>query len=162
MKLIKRQSVSSWCSLFALLLTLAGLILYVINVNSAGFFNGAEAPATVTCAILGIVCLAIVIALGQFDLGGVTGGAINIVSGALKILSAVLPIIALMAFISTRVEGFGYMFFSNEEVMLNNRTPENLASAYVAIAGFAAFALTWLVSVIAAFFTAKTRKTTET
>ena len=56
-----------------------------------------------------------------------------------------------MGFVSTRVEGLGYIFGSDENVLDEIQTEENMRSAYTAIAGFAFYAVTWLVALVACF-----------
>ena len=56
-----------------------------------------------------------------------------------------------MGFVSTRVEGLGYIFGSDENVLDEIQTEENMRSAYTAIAGFVFYAVTWLVALVACF-----------
>ena len=93
-----------------------------------------------------MVLVVVTIAMAQFSFDGIVGKVYGIVLDALRILIPLLLFIAMFAFISSRVEGLAYIYFSN---------PENLASATTAITGFVFFGISAFVGIIAAFFSAK-------
>ena len=61
--------------------------------------------------------------------------------------------LALINLISARVEGLGFIYFSNADVILEVQTPANLASASGAIASMVCFGLALIVALVAAFCT---------
>ena len=50
------------------------------------------------------------------------------------------------------MEGLAYIYGSNSDILATIQTPENLASTYVAIAGFVLFGIAAIVGIVAAFF----------
>ena len=100
---------------------------------------------------LAIVFAVVSIILAQFSANGAAGKILSAITDILRIAAAVLLIASLMGFVSTRVEGLGYIFGSDENVLDEIQTEENMRSAYTAIAGFAFYAVTWLVALVACF-----------
>lgn len=102
-------------------------------------------------SVLAIVFAVVSIILAQFSANGAAGKILSAITDILRIAAAVLLIASLMGFVSTRVEGLGYIFGSDENVLDEIQTEENMRSAYTAIAGFAFYAVTWLVALVACF-----------
>ena len=63
-----------------------------------------------------------------------------------------LLLLGLDYFVATRMEGLAYIYGSNSDILATIQTPENLASTYVAIAGFVLFGIAAIVGIVAAFF----------
>ena len=55
----------------------------------------------------------------------------------------------------THLEGFAFIYFSNEEVLQEVQTAANMESAHGAIANIVILAVTALVGIVAAFFNLK-------
>lgn len=89
--------------------------------------------------------------LAQFSANGAAGKILSAITDLLRIAAAVLFIASLMGFVSTRVEDLGYIFGSNENVLGEIRTEENIRSAYTVIAGLVFYVVTWLVALAACF-----------
>lgn len=155
MNVIKRQSIANWISLGTLIFALIGFILYAVNIGSAGYFNGVTVSSLVTWCVIAMVLVVVTIAMAQFSFDGIVGKVYGIVLDALRILIPLLLFIAMFAFISSRVEGLAYIYFSNPDVLETIQTSENLASATTAITGFVFFGISAFVDIIAAFFSAK-------
>lgn len=155
---IKKQSIATWVSILTLLLAVVALIVYGVNVGGAGYFNGSTVSSVVTCGIIALVVILVALVMSQFAFEGLVGKVYGIVLDALRILVPLLLFIGMFAFISSRVEGLAYIYFSNEEILATIQTPENLASAHSAIAGFILFGVAALVGIVAAFFTAKKKQ----
>ena len=114
----------------------------------------------VTFSVLEIVFLVLIIVVPQFQYKGIAEKVVNIVLDVLRILAAVFLVLALLNFISARVEGLAYIYFSNPDILETIQAPEtgNLASAQSAIAGFVLYGITWVAAMVGAFFTVGRKK----
>lgn len=151
-KIFKKVTVSSCITLGAFILGLVGFIIYLVNGSASGYFKGSNEASVILLSILALVALAASIALSFFDFKGVGGKAVPIVIGVLRIASAILIVSALVLFITSRAQGLAYILASDDNVKDEIQTPENMASAYGAIAGFIFYILTWVVTLVACFF----------
>lgn len=136
-------------------LALVTLILYVININVNGYYQGVTAPGVILFCILVMVFDLVIVGANFLKLEGILGKVVDIVVMALKVLVPCFLMIVAMILIQTRISGLGYIFFSNVDVIKEVQTPANLASAYVAIATIAFTVLGSLVGVVGAFFLPK-------
>ncbi len=152
MNFIKKQTVSTWISLAALILTIVGIIIYGVNVSSAGYFQGTAAGSLVAASVVEIILLVAVIVVSQFNFKGIIGWILDVVVSIAKIVAAFLPMVAMLGFLSTRMSGLATIFFSNVDILATIQTPENLSSAYTAIACAIIYGVTTLVAVVGAFF----------
>ena len=59
---------------------------------------------------------------------------------------------ALINLVAARVEGLGFIYFSNADVALEVQTAANLSSAHGAIASMILLGVAMLVAIVAAFF----------
>lgn len=157
---IKRQGVGTWIALGTLILTVISFIIYGKNVSGGGYFHNASVSEVVTFSVLEIVFLVLIIVVPQFQYKGIAEKVVNIVLDVLRILAAVFLVLALLNFISARVEGLAYIYFSNPDILETIQAPEtgNLASAQSAIAGFVLYGITWLAAMVGAFFTVGRKK----
>ena len=130
MNAIKKQKLGTWLTLAVIILGIVSVIIYSVNGSVEGYFKGTNQSSVVIMSVLAIVFA---------------------ITDILRISAAVLLIASLMGFVSTRVEGLGYIFGSDENVLDEIQTEENMRSAYTAIAGFAFYAVTWLVALVACF-----------
>ena len=65
MNVIKKFSVGAWITLAAAVMALVSVIVYTVNIGSAGYFqNAAVSNLTVFC-VLAVAALAAAVALGQ-------------------------------------------------------------------------------------------------
>ncbi len=158
---IKKQSLGSYLTLAVLVLSIISFIVYGINVGANGYFYASSVTAVIVCSILEIITAVAIFLLAQLHLRGTLGRVLIVFKGALQIMAAVLPAIAFITFIDARVEGLGFIFFSNEEILATIQTAENLFSANSAIVGFVFYGLTWLTATVAAFFCARHREHDE-
>ncbi len=147
----KKFSVGAWIACCAALLSLVALIVYAINVSAVGYFQGASVPNLVLFSILAIVLLAGSIVIGQLKLDGVLGKVLKLVAGCCQIVAPVLLAVCLINLISARVEGLGFIYFSNADVALEVQTPANLSSATGSIAAMVCYGVAMLAAIIAAF-----------
>ncbi len=152
MNFIKKQTIGNWLTLAALVFALISAIIYGVNVGSAGYFKGRTSEPLVAATVIAILFAAAILVLSSLKFKGIVGKVLDIVIGAMKILVAVLLIFALLQFVATRVEGLGFIYFSNADVIQEVQTPANLASASTAVTGFVFYGIAWLIAVVAAFF----------
>lgn len=149
---IKKQSAGVWVNLIVAILALASLIVYGVNISSAGYFQNATVSSMTTYGIPAIVLLVLVIILAQLKLTGGAAAAVEIISGAMRIAIPVLLTLCLINLIAARAEGLGYIYFSNADVALEVQTPENLSSATGTIANMICLAVSAVAAMVAAFF----------
>ncbi len=158
MSLIKKQSAGIWSSCITLLLAVISCVIYVVNVNGSGYFNGASVPNAIRFAIIAIVILVVVLIVAQFEFRGVLEKVITIVMDGFRIVVPPLFIATAILLVSSRVQGFAFIYFSNEEVLQEVQTSANISSAHGAIATIIAFAVTAILGMIAVFFQLKKKK----
>ena len=147
---IKKQSAGVWVNLIAVILAVASLIVYGVNISSAGYFQNATVSIMLPYGILAVVLLVLVIVLAQLKLTGGAATAVELISGLMRIAVPVLLTLCLL--ISARAEGLGFIYFSNADVILEVQTPENLASATGTIATMICLAVSAVATMAAAFF----------
>ncbi len=152
---IKKMSVGAWISAVAALLSLVSVIVYGVNVSSAGYFQNASVSNLVLFVILTIVMLVAVVILAQLNVTGGAATGVELVSGAMQILAPVLLAFCLVNLVSARAQGLGFIFFSNADVILEVQTPENMASATGTIVNMVCLAVAMIASVIGAFCSTK-------
>ena len=149
---IKKQSAGVWVNLIAVILAVASLIVYGVNISSEGYFQNATVSSMINYGIPAIILLVLVIVLAQLKLTGGAAAAVEIISGAMRIAVPVLLTLCLINLISARAEGLGYIYFSNADVTMEVQTPENLSSATGTIANMICLAVSAVVAMAAAFF----------
>ena len=136
-------------------LALVALIVYLVNIGSVGFFQGAVVDNYVLFAILAIVFCLGVIVLSIVRPSGTVGKVLDVVIIVLKVLIPVFLFLVTVSVVGARVNGFGYIFFSNVDVQQEVATPENIASAMTAIVGIVFAGLSGLFGIVSAFFLPK-------
>lgn len=158
MSLVKKQSAGVWVALVSAVLALASVIVYAVNIGSAGYFKNASVTNLIVYSVLAIVLLLAVIALAQLRLTGSAATVLNLVSGAMQIAVPVLLTLCLANLIAARAEGLGFIYFSNADVILEVQTPENLSSATGSIANMVCLAVAAVSGMVAAFFNLKKKE----
>lgn len=146
---MKKLSVGAWITCIALLVAVIAFIVYSGNIGGEGYYKDASVNNLSLMAWSAILALAAAVAL---SLAKKDGKVAEIVSGVLRIGAAVLLAIALMSLIAGRVDGLGYIYFSNADVAKEVQTEANLASAQGAIWSMILFGAATLFTVISAFF----------
>ena len=155
MAILKKQTFASITTVLSLLLAVAGIIAYYVNIGSAGYFQGVPVAQTNSLMILSAVALAVVVVLAQLELGAVVNKLLDIVSGLLRIAAPAGLVAAAMLLVSSRAQGLAFIYFSNEEVLAEVQTAANLSSASGAITNMVLLAVAGVVGVVAAFGTMK-------
>ena len=106
------------------------------------------APKTRKLRTLRRIALAAAVALCLASNGKVS----DLASGVLRIGAPALLAWALMNLIAGRVDGLGYIYFSNADVAKDVQTAANMASAQSAIWSMGLLGAAVLIAVVAAFF----------
>ena len=149
---IKKLSVGAWITCCAAVVSLVALIIYSINIGSKGYYQGRSVNNLVLWSILAIVMLFAAIVLKQLEVKGVAASVIELAAGAMQIGAVVLLALAAINLISSRVEGLGFIYFSNADVIKEVQTPENLSSGSAAIASMVGYGVGLLAAAVGAFF----------
>lgn len=155
MNFIKKQSVSTWLVCATFVLTLLGVIMYGANVGNLGYFHKIPAGNLVVCSVFALIFEVAVLAVAQFEFKGIVGIVVNTLAAAAKIVVPAILAVALMAFVATRMEGFGFILFCDENVKATMQTAENMSSVATAITGFVFYGLAMVTGCVAAFFSFK-------
>lgn len=138
MEFIKKQSAGFYITVLTVILAVAGVAFYLINCKTAYFSNLGVDKGLVACMILAIV-LELSLIVGSQILGA------KIYLDILPVASAVLFVMALVIFISLRVNSIAaIMTFEN-----NAQTMADLSSA---ITGMVLCLLAAFFGIIASFF----------
>lgn len=151
MNVIKKFSVGAWITLAAAALALVSVVVYAVNIGSAGYFQNAAVSNMIPLCALSAAALAAAVALGQLKLSGAASTAMELVTGALQICAPVLLILCLANLAAARAEGLGFIYFSNADVILEVQTPANLSSATGTIANMACLGAAALAGMAGAF-----------
>ena len=152
MSFLKKQRAGIYVTVLALILTVAALITYQVNIAGEGYFQNAVVAQAVIYPVIALVLEILVVVLAQVSLKGAAVKAVDVVSGAMRIVTPVLLVIAAMNVVSSRVEGFAFIYFSNQEVLQEVQTPANMAYAHGAIANIVLLGVAAVVGIVAAFF----------
>lgn len=148
---IKKVSVGGWISVVTAILAIVSAIVYGVNVSSEGYFQNASVTNLVLFTILTAVMLLAAVVLSQLDLTGAAAVGRDVVTGAMQIVAPVLLAFCLVNLVSARVQGLGFIYFSNPDVILEVQTPANMASASGAIANMVCLGVAAIAGVVAAF-----------
>ncbi len=158
MSLMKKQSAGVWAALVAAVLALASIIVYSMNIGSAGYFQNAAVSNMITYCVLAVVLLLAAIALAQLKLTGGAATAAELLKGAMQIAVPVLLSLCLIRLLAARAEGLGFIYFSNPDVILEVQTPANLSSATGSIVNMVCLAVATVSGMVAAFFNLKKKE----
>lgn len=151
MNVIKKLSVGAWITLAAAVLAIVSLIVYAVNIGSAGYFQNAAVSNVVPLCLLSAAALVAAALLGQLELSGPAAAAVEVVVGALQICAPVLLTLCLANLAAARAEGLSFIFLSNADVILEVQTPANMASATGTIANMACLGAAMLAGLVGAF-----------
>jgi len=143
------------------ILALVFVILYGVNVGSAGYFQGRGADGVVLFSILVMVFDLLIIGRSFVKVEGTVAKCVDVAVMALKVVVPVLLMIAALNLLGTRIEGIGYIFFSNADVAKEVATPANVASGTLAIVTVVFGIVTAVISIVAAFFLPKEQPVEE-
>ena len=157
MNFLKKLSISSYISIVTLVVGIVGFIFYFVTKGTAGYFVSASVKATVVLTLIALIALVAVLVVRVLDLK-LEGVVKTVVDAACGIVSAgvsVLFALAAMFYISPKVEGIAFIYFSNADVAATMQTPANLASSKLVIATTIILLVAAIVQVVSCFFSGK-------
>lgn len=150
----KKFSAGAWCSIAAAVLAIVSFAIYCVNIGGSGYFqNAAVAAMPLTWAA--VAALAVAVALSLAGLKGTVGKLASLLCGAMQIVAPVVLAYCLISLIGGRIEGLGFIYFSNADVAKEVQTAANLSSATWAIASMVAYGVSMLAAIIASFVDVK-------
>ena len=149
MNAMKKLSAGAWITCAVVILSLAALIAYLVNISAVGYFQGAGVRNLVLMVAAAAVLEAAAVALGFVK---VPENVFQLVSGVCQIGAPVLLMVGLINLVAARAEGLGFIYFSNADVILEVQTPENLASATGTIVNMVLLAVAGIIGIVSAFF----------
>lgn len=156
MKALKSKGVLM--TLIGLIFVVVSLITYGINMAQTGYFKGVAASHFVMFECLSILILSMSILYTTCPVEGTVEKVCDYVFDVLRVVCCVLIAFCLINYISSRVEGLGFIYFSNPDVKLEVQTPENLASSKTSIFNIIILAITLVVNIVSSFFNIKKSK----
>lgn len=152
MKAIQKLTAGAWITCVCAVLSVAALIAYLCNINSAGYFSGAAVTNLALFAILAALLEAAAVAVSQSKLNPT---ACELIIGVCQILAPVLLTLCLINLVAARAEGLGFIYFSNADVALEVQTPANMASAAGTIVNMVLLGVAAVTGMVSAFCTLK-------
>ncbi len=145
---MKKLSVGAWITCIAVVLAIVAFFVYSGNISGEGYYKDA-AVNNLTLMVWGAVAALVVAVLISLGKGG---KVVELITGVLRIGAPALLAWALMNLIAGRVDGLGYIYFSNADVAKEVQTAANMASAQSAIWSMGLLGAAVLIAVVAAFF----------
>lgn len=136
------------------LLMIVSFVVYSINIGNNGYFQGA-AVSQMPLTWAAVACLIVAELLTVLSLKGMAGKVVDLVIGALQIAAPVILAYCLISLVGARVEGLGFIFFSNADVAKEVQTAANMSSATMAIASMVCYAVSLLASFVSSFVNLK-------
>lgn len=150
----KKFSAGAWFAIAAAILAIVSFVIYSVNIGGAGYFqNAAVGAMPMTWAA--VAALAVAVAVSMVGFKGIAGRLAALLCGALQIVAPVVLAYCLISLIGGRIEGLGFIYFSNADVAKEVQTAANLSSATWAIASMVAYGVSMLAAVIASFVDVK-------
>ncbi len=144
---MKKLSVGAWITCVAVVLAIAAFCVYSANIGGEGYYKDASVNNLPLAVWGAAAALAVAVALYAFK----GGKLVEIITGVLRVGAPALLAWALMNLIAGRVDGLGYIYFSNADVAKEVQTAANMASAQSAIWSLGLLGAAMLVAVSAAF-----------
>lgn len=150
--ILKKLTISSYIAVAISILSLVAVILYGANITNDGYFQNQKVESVVMVSTIAIILPLCTVVPCFVKLDGLVGKIVDIVILAIKVAVVVLLLIVGIKFLGARIPGFGYIYFSNEEVLQEVQTPANLASSKTAIASIVLYILSGVIGMVWAFF----------
>ena len=154
MNFFNKFSTGAWFAFCGAILAIASLVVYRADISSEGYFqNAAVTNFELWCALGGaLLLLAIILCLAN------KGRFTDLLGGCCQIAAPAVLALALINLVAARIEGLGFIYFSNADVLLEVQTEANLASASGAIANIALLGIGMLVAILSAFSNLRKKK----
>jgi len=152
MKFLKKCGVGSYLTCLAFLLTIVSWILYGVNVNSAGYFQGQSVPFVVLFNIFALLCFLLALVLAFLPTKTpLLNKVFFILQSVLLIGGAIFLMANAINFIGARAQGLGFIFGADDNAKAGF-TADDYQSAMSSIVTFLFYLVTWLIALIAPFF----------
>lgn len=150
----KKFTAGAWIATVAAVLAIVSFIIYSVNIGGDGYFQNASVAA-MPLTWAAVACLAAAVVLGMVESKGAAGKILSLVSGVLQIAAPAVLAYCLIMLIGGRIEGLGFIYFSNADVIKEVQTAANLSSATGAIASMVAYGVSMLAAIVSAFVDVK-------
>lgn len=151
----KYLNASNIVACITFIFALVVLILYAVNFNSNGYYQGVEAPGLILFTILTMVFSLGIIGLSFVKKEGTIAKVVLVADIVLKVCIALFLMLVAMNLVSSRVEGIGYIFFSNADVAKEVATPANVGSAMVSFVAIGFAVVGAIAGIVGSFFLPK-------
>lgn len=146
----KKFTSGAWIAVAAAVLAIVSFVIYSVNIGGEGYFQNATVAA-MPLTWAAVACLAAAVVLGMVEAKGAAARVIALVSGLLQIAAPVVLAYCLIMLIGSRIEGLGFIYFSNADVIKEVQTAANLSSATGAIASMVAYGVSMLAAIVSSF-----------
>ena len=150
MKVNKKLTAGSVIAIVAACLTIVSYIVYAMNLGGDGYFHG-SAITQMPLTWAAVAALAVGVVLSLIPVKGAAAKVVELVTGLLQIAAPVLLAFCLINLIAGRVEGLGFIYFSNADVAKEVQTAANMSSASMAIASMVCYAVSMLAAMVSSF-----------
>lgn len=157
MNLFRKLSVSSYISILSVLVGLIGFIFYFVTKGTNGYFFLSFSASSIIFFVFAVlfIVLAIVLRVFDFKAEGILAKVLDLVPSVLSVLGSIFFALSAMFYISPKVEGLAFIFFSKPDVIETMQTPANLFSSKLVLTTFILMLVACLVQVVSCFFTGK-------
>ena len=146
----KKLTAGSVIAIVAAVLTIVSYIVYSMNLGGEGYFQGA-AVTQMPLTWAAVAALAVGVALAMVKVKGAAGKVVDLVIGLMQIAAPVLLAYCLISLVGGRVEGLGFIYFSNADVAKEVQTAANMSSATMAIASMVCYAVSMVAAMVSSF-----------
>lgn len=146
----KKLTAGSVIAIVAAVLTIASYIVYSVNLSGDGYFQGA-AVSQLPLTWAAVAALVVGVALAMVKVKGAAGKVVDLVIGLAQIAAPVILAYCLINLVGARVEGLGFIFFSNADVAKEVQTAANMSSATMAIASMVCYAVSMVAAIVSSF-----------
>lgn len=150
MNVKKKLSAGTCIAIVAAVLAVISFIIYSVNIGGDGYFQNASVSA-MPMTWAAVAALAAAVVLSMLETKGAVAKCVDIVAGALQIAAPVILAYCLINLIGGRIEGLGFIYFSNADVAKEVQTAANMSSASGAIASMVAYGVSMLAAVVSSF-----------
>lgn len=145
MEFIKKQSIAFYVSVVAVILAVVSLIIYAINSGNVYFSDVHTGTAILVMTVFAIILDLAVIVASQFFKDN---KIIKVVMDVAMVVITILLMCSLMLFVKDRVYYMAIVFGSE----LESDNPAAWSAMYQSIVGMIFYAITIILSIVAAFF----------
>lgn len=146
----KKLTAGSVIAIVAAVLAIVSYIVYSINLSGEGYFQG-SAVTQMPLTWAAVAALVVGVALAMVKVKGAAGKVVDLVIGILQIAAPVALAYCLISLVAGRVEGLGFIYFSNADVAKEVQTAANMSSATMAIANMVCYAVSMVAAIVSSF-----------